>query len=76
MRRCGVKKCTKCKAWRYERSFSPDKRTKDGLQSACKLCKSRATYAYKKHKHDEFNAFYDELNQHPEFHDLAMLLEK
>lgn len=34
----GQKQCNVCKQWKYENEFSKNKCSKDGLQSACKIC--------------------------------------
>lgn len=34
--------CTHCRQWKNVREFSPDSRKRNGLQSHCKNCRSRA----------------------------------
>lgn len=49
-----MKTCTKCKESKGKSDFSPNKRSRDGLQSWCKTCTSKNSRSHPKHhrKHD------------------------
>lgn len=44
------KRCRKCKRWKPEDRFSPDRRNRDGLDGRCKQCKAQAERQYRKRR--------------------------
>jgi len=42
--------CTKCKQYKDENHFSPDKQKVNGLKSWCKECKNKHLREYRAHK--------------------------
>ncbi len=51
------KVCTKCKV--ESDNFSPDKRSKDGLKSSCRICNNEQSRGYRKTKIGLANNIYD-----------------
>lgn len=43
-----MKKCCKCKTFKEESEFGKNKRTTDGLQKCCKVCRKESDAAYYK----------------------------
>lgn len=48
-----MKKCSKCKKIKQTQEFNPDKRSKDGCYSSCRICKNKECATYRKNNPDK-----------------------